>query len=88
MYLLYLSLGSIPFKIVPLCSVTSIPALLPLLDRALEVLFSKRIQQHSAIPSGSPPLCQSGYPLTAVSSSGRGSSRTGPNLVIKADAEV
>jgi len=41
MYLLDLSLGSIPFKIVPLCSDTSIPALLPLLERVLEVLFSK-----------------------------------------------
>jgi hypothetical protein len=40
-YLLDLSLGSIPFKIVPLCSDTSIPALLPLLERMLEVLFSK-----------------------------------------------
>jgi hypothetical protein len=42
MYLLDLSLGSIPFKIVPLCSDTSIPAPLPLLERVLEVLFSKR----------------------------------------------
>ena len=41
MYLLDLSLGSIPFKIVPLCSDTSIPAPLPLLERVLEVLFSK-----------------------------------------------
>jgi hypothetical protein len=38
MYLLDLNLGSIPFKIVPLCSDTSIPAPLPL----LEILFSKR----------------------------------------------
>jgi hypothetical protein len=42
MYLLDLSLGSIPSKIVPLCSDTSIPMLLPLLERVLEVLFSKR----------------------------------------------
>jgi hypothetical protein len=42
MYLLDLSLGSIPLKIVPLCSDTSIPAPLPLLERVLEVLFSKR----------------------------------------------
>jgi hypothetical protein len=42
MYLLDISLGSIPFKIAPLCSDTSIPVLLPLLERALEVLFSKR----------------------------------------------
>jgi hypothetical protein len=41
MYLLDLSLGSIPFKIVPLFSDISIPALLPLLERVLEVLFSK-----------------------------------------------
>jgi hypothetical protein len=42
MYLHDLSLGSIPFKTVPLCSDTSIPAPLPLLERVLEVLFSKR----------------------------------------------
>ena len=45
-------------------------------------------QEHSAIPAGSPPLCQSGDPLAAASSSGRGRSRKGPNLVSKADAEV
>jgi len=43
---------------------------------------------HSAIPAGSPPLCQSGNPLAAASSSGRGRSRKGPNLVSKAAAEV
>jgi hypothetical protein len=42
MYLLDLSLGSIPFKTVPSCSVTSITAPLPLLERVLEVLFSKQ----------------------------------------------
>jgi len=42
MYLLYLIWGSIPFKIATLCSDTSIPAPLPLLERVLEVLFSKR----------------------------------------------
>jgi hypothetical protein len=41
MYLLDLSLGSIRFKIVPLCIDTPIPAPLPLLERVLEVLFSK-----------------------------------------------
>ena len=41
MYLLDLSLGSIAFKIVPLCRDASIPAQLPLLERMLEVLFSK-----------------------------------------------
>ena len=41
MYLLDLNLGSIPFKIVPLCNDTSIPAPLPLLERVVEVLFSK-----------------------------------------------
>jgi len=41
MYLLDLSLGSIPFKIVPLCNDTLIPAPLPLLECVLEVLFSK-----------------------------------------------
>jgi len=42
MYLFDLSLGSIPFKIVPLCIDKSIPAPLPLLEHVLEVLFSKR----------------------------------------------
>ena len=41
MYVPDLSLGSIPFKIVSLCSDTPIPAPLPLLERVLEVLFSK-----------------------------------------------
>jgi hypothetical protein len=41
MYLLDLSLGSIPFKIVPFCSDTLIPVPLPLLERVLEVLFLK-----------------------------------------------
>jgi hypothetical protein len=45
-------------------------------------------QEHSAISAGSPPLCQSGDPLAAASSSGRGRSHKGPNLVSKADAEV
>jgi hypothetical protein len=39
------------------------------------------------IPAGSPPLCRSGNPLAAGSSSGRGKSRKGPNLVSKADVE-
>jgi hypothetical protein len=41
MYVPDLVLGSIPFKIVFLCSDTPIPAPLPLLERVLEVLFSK-----------------------------------------------
>jgi len=45
-------------------------------------------QEHSAIPAGSPPLCQSDDPLAAASSSGRGRSRKGPNLASKAAAEV
>ena len=45
-------------------------------------------QEHSAIPTGSPPLCQSDDPLAAASSSGRGRSRKGPNLESKAAAEV
>ena len=44
-------------------------------------------QEHSAIPAGSPPLCQSGNPLAAASSSGR-RSRKGPDVVNKVDAEV
>jgi len=45
-------------------------------------------QEHSVIPAGSPPLCQSSDPLAAALSLGRGRSRKGPNLVNKADAEV
>ena len=45
-------------------------------------------QEHSAIPAGSPPLCQNDDPLAAASSSGRGISRKGPNLASKAAAEV
>ena len=45
-------------------------------------------QEHSAIPAGSPPLCQSGDPLAEASSSGTGRSHKGPNLVNKVDAEV
>jgi len=63
-----------------------IPALLPLLERVLDVL--EAYQEHSAIPAGSPPFCQSSDPLAAASSSGRGRSHKGPNLVSKADAEV
>jgi hypothetical protein len=83
MYLSDLSLSSIPFKIVPLCSDTSIPVPLPLQERVLEVL-----EVLEAIPAASPPLCQSGYPLAAASSSGRRRSREGPNLVNKADEKV
>ena len=46
MYVPDLSLGSVPFKIVPLCSDTPIPAPLPLLERVLEVLFLK-LTKHS-----------------------------------------
>ena len=45
-------------------------------------------QEHSAIPTGSPPHYQRGDPLAAASSSGREKSRKGPNLASKADAEV
>jgi hypothetical protein len=50
MYLLDLSLGSIPLKIVPLSSDTSIPAPLPLLERVLEVLFLKRTKHILRFP--------------------------------------
>jgi hypothetical protein len=50
MYLLDLSLGSIPFKIVPLCIGTLIPTPLPLLERVLEVLFSKRTKSILRFP--------------------------------------
>ena len=87
MYLLDLSLGSIPLKIVPLCSDTLIPAPLPLLERVLEFLFLKPTKdilwfQLDLLHS------QSNDPLAAASSLGRGSSRKGPNLVSKVDAEV
>jgi hypothetical protein len=45
-------------------------------------------QECSAISAGSPPVCQSSDPLAATSSSGRGRSRKGPNLVSKAGVEV
>jgi len=45
-------------------------------------------KEHSAIPTGSPPLCQSSDPLAAAPSSGRGRNCKGPNLVSKADVEV
>ena len=44
-------------------------------------------QEHSVIPAGSPPLCQSGDPLAAASSSERRSHK-GPNVVNRVDAEV
>jgi hypothetical protein len=50
MYLLDLRLGSIPFKIVPLFIDTPIPAPLPLLERVLEVLFSKRTKDVLRFP--------------------------------------
>jgi hypothetical protein len=82
MYLLDLSVGSIPFKIVSLCRHTSIPAPLPL----LEILFSKRTKNILPFPLDL-LHCQSGDPLGAASSGG-GKSHEGPNLVNKADAEV
>ena len=45
-------------------------------------------QECSAIPAGSPPLRQSGDPLAAASSSGRGRSCKGPSLMSKVDVEV
>jgi hypothetical protein len=84
MYLLELSLGSIPFKIVPLCSDTSIAALLLLLERVLEVLVSKHTKD-ICDPAGSPPLYQNGDPLAAASSLRRGRSHQGPNLVSNVD---
>jgi hypothetical protein len=54
MYLLDLSLGSIPFKVVPLCNDTLIAALMPLLERVLEVLFSKRTKNILRFPPNLP----------------------------------
>jgi len=48
----------------------------------------KVYQENTAIPTGSPPLCQSSDPLPAGSSLGRGRSHKGPNLVSKVDTEV
>jgi hypothetical protein len=50
MYLLDLSLDTIPFRIVQLCSDTSIPAPLSLLGRVLDVLFSKRTKNIPQFP--------------------------------------
>jgi hypothetical protein len=47
----------------------------------------KAYQEDSAIPAGSPPLCQSGDSLAASSSTGRERSRKGPNLASKVDVE-
>jgi hypothetical protein len=87
MCLLDLSLGCIPFKIFPLCSDTLIPAPLPLLERMLEVSFSKRTKNILRFPLDL-LHSQSSDPLAAASSSGRGRSCKGPNTVIKADAEL
>jgi hypothetical protein len=88
MYLLDLSLGSIPFKIVPLCSDTSIPVSFATAGMLAGSPVLEAYQEHSAIPAGCPPLCQSGYPLAAASSSGRGRSLKVSNLVNKVDAGV
>ena len=87
MYVPDLSLGSIPFKIVPLCSNTPIPAVATAGTRAGSPVL-EAYQAHSAIPAGRPPTCQIGDPLAAASSSGTGRSRKGPNLESKADVEM
>jgi hypothetical protein len=82
MYLLDLSLGSIPFKS-------------PLVQRHIDPTAGTRVgnpvlvayQAHSAIPAGS-PTHQIGDPLASASSSGRGRSCKGPNLASKADADM
>ena len=76
-YTLDSSLGTIPFKIVPLCSNTVFPVLLPLLEHVLQAC-----QAPSEISIGSPPWCQNGDP----SSSGRGRSRRGSNLASRTGA--
>jgi hypothetical protein len=50
MYVPDLSLGSVPIKIVPLCSDTLIPAPLPLLECVLEVLFLKLTKRSLHFP--------------------------------------
>jgi hypothetical protein len=67
MYLLVLSLGSIPFKIVPLCIDTLIPAPLPLLKHVLEVLFSEHTKDVLQFLLDLHHSCQSGDPLAAAS---------------------
>ena len=88
MYLLDLSLGSIPFKIVPLVQRHIDPSAVAAAGTRAGSLVLEAYQAHSVIPAGSPPLCQSGDPLAAASSSGRGRSRKRPNLVNKADVKV
>jgi hypothetical protein len=70
MYLLDLSLGSIPFKIVPLCIDTLIPAPLPMLEHVLEVLFSKHTKNILRFLLDLLHSCQIGDPLAAASSLG------------------
>ena len=41
-----LNLAAIPLEVVTLCSYTPLPALLPRLERCLEVLFFKRVKHH------------------------------------------
>ena len=84
MYLLDLSLSSIPFKIVPIVQRHIDPSAVATAGSPVLEAY----QEHSAIPTGSPPLCQSGDPLAEASSSGTGRSHKGPNLVNKVDAEV
>jgi hypothetical protein len=83
MYLLDLSLGSIPFKMVPL-----IPVLLPLLECVLEALSSKPTKNILQFPLDLLHSVKATTLIAAASSSGRGRSRKGSNLVSKADAEV
>jgi len=87
MYLFDLTLGSIPFNSL-LVQLHSDPNAIATAGTRAGILVFEVYQEHSAIPAGSPPLCQSGNTLAAASSSGRRRICKGPNLVNKVDAEV
>jgi len=88
MYLLDLSFGQHPLQNSPLVQQHSNPSAIATAGTHARSPILEAYREHSAIPTGSPLLCQSSDPLAASSSLGRGRSHKGPNLVSKADAEV
>jgi hypothetical protein len=84
MYLIDLSLGSIPFQQSPLVQWHIDPIAVATAGMRARSPVLEVYQERSVIPAGSPPLCQSSDPLAAASSSGRGRIRKAS----KADAEV
>ena len=77
MHVRYSSLGSLPFKIVSLCSDTERNAVATAGTRVGSPVL-EAYQAHSAIPAGCSPTRQIGDSLAAASSSGTGRSRKGP----------